>query len=90
MITGAIFGALIFGGIALVFASTIADNFWEAALPTVGAVMAGAGLIGGLSALPEHTNEPCPENTVKADPNNDLYTGCIPVEVAKKQVETND
>ena len=86
MITGAIFGALIAGGIALMFTVGIEDSFWEVVFVTLGAAMLGAGVFGGASAIGEHTNEPCPENTVKANPNNDLYTGCVPVEVAKKQV----
>lgn len=84
MITGAIFGALIFGGISLLFA-VIEDSFWEGAIIFLGAAMAGAGAIGGFAALSEASNEPCPEGTVQADEKNFLYEGCVPVEVAKKQ-----
>lgn len=87
MITGVIFGALIFGGIGLLFAA-LADDFWEATAVVAGAAMAGAGAIGGLTALSVAHNEPCPEETIKAAPDNYLYEGCVPVEVAKKQVES--
>lgn len=88
MITGAILGALIFGGIGLAAAS-IEDDLEKIAAVVVGSAMAGAGFVGGLSALTELHNEPCPEGTVKVDPDNDLYEGCIPVEIAKKQVEND-
>lgn len=86
MITGAILGALIFGGIGLVFAS-LEDDLGKIAAVVVGSAMAGAGVFGGAGAIADFNNEPCPEGTVKVDPDNDLYEGCIPVEVAKKQVE---
>ena len=88
MITGAILGALIFGGIGLAAAS-IGGEFWETVGVFVGSAMMGAGSVGGLSALTELHNEPCPEETVKVSPDNDLYEGCIPVEIAKKQVEND-
>lgn len=88
MITGAILGALIFGGAGLAVTS-IGGEFWETVGVFVGSAMIGAGLVGGISALTELHNEPCPEGTVKVSPDNDLYEGCIPVEVAKKQVEND-
>ena len=88
MITGAILGALIFGGIGLAAAS-IGGEFWETVGVFVGSAMMGAGFVGGLSALTELHNEPCPEETVKVSPDNDLYEGCIPVEIAQKQVEND-
>ena len=88
MITGAILGALIFGGIGLAAAS-IEDDLEKIAAVVVGSAMIGAGFVGGLSALIELHNEPCPEGTVKVSPDNDLYEGCIPIEIAKKQVEND-
>lgn len=88
MITGAILGALIFGGIGLAAAS-IEGDLGKIAAVAVGSAMTGAGFVGGLSALTELHNEPCPEGTVKVSPDNDLYEGCIPVEIAKKQVEND-
>lgn len=88
MITGVILGALIFGGVGMIFAS-IEDDLWKAITISVGAAITGAGVFGGAGAIADFNNEPCPEGTVKVDPDNDLYEGCVPVEVAKKQVEND-
>ena len=88
MITGAILGALIFGGIGLVF-SSLEDEFRKIAAVVVGSAMAGAGVFGGAGAIADFNSEPCPEGTVKVDPDNDLYEGCVPAEVAKKQAEND-
>lgn len=86
MITGAILGALTFGGLALVITAVFVEDITtrDMAIITVGAAITGAGFIGGLSAISAHNNEPCPEDTVKAGPGNDKYIGCVPVELAEK------
>ena len=90
MIIGAIIGAAMVGGIALaVVAVTFAEErtpLWPmGVLAVAGVALAGAGfgaMIGSWSAHPE-----CPPGTVQADPKNDLFQGCIPLELARKQVE---
>ena len=94
MITGAIIGALIVGGVALAFVAFVAFfAFAEDRIPlwpmgvlaVAGVALAGAGfgaMIGSRSIHPE-----CPIGTVQADSRNDLFRGCIPLELARKQVE---
>lgn len=95
MIIGAIMGAAMVGGVALAFvavtfgAVTFAEDrtpLWPTGvLAIVGVALAGAGfgaMIGSWSVHPE-----CPPGTVQADSRNDLFRGCIPLELARKQVE---
>ena len=90
MIIGAIMGAAMVGGVALAF---VAFAFAEDRIPlwpmgvlaVAGVALAGAGfgaMIGSWSVHPE-----CPPGTVQADSRNDLFRGCIPLELARKQVE---
>ena len=87
MITGALIGALVLGGPALVIAVTSDETFWRVVTITAGVAMAGAGMVGGMTAAVTSGSNDCPDGTVKAGAHNELYTGCIPVELAKKQVE---
>ena len=87
MITGALVGALVLGGPALVIAVTSDETFWRVVTITAGVAMAGAGIVGGMTAAVTSGANDCPDGTVKAGSGNKLYTGCIPVELAKKQVE---
>ena len=90
MIIGAIIGAAMVGGIALaVVAFAFAEDrtpLWPmGVLAVAGVAVAGAGfgaMIGSWSVHPE-----CPPGTVQADSRNDLFRGCIPLELARKQVE---
>lgn len=90
MIIGAIMGAAMVGGVALAFVavSFVVDRtpLWPTGvLAIVGVALAGAGfgaMIGSWSVHPE-----CPTGTVQADSRNDLFRGCIPLELARKQVE---
>ena len=90
MIIGAIIGAAMVGGVALAFvAVTFAEEripLWPTGvLAVAGVALAGAGfgaMIGSWSVHPE-----CPPGTVQADSRNDLFRGCIPLELARKQVE---
>lgn len=90
MIIGAIMGAAMVGGVALaVVAFAFAEErtpLWPTGvLAIVGVALAGAGfgaMIGSWSVHPE-----CPTGTVQADSRNDLFRGCIPLELARKQVE---
>lgn len=90
MIIGAIIGAAMVGGVALaVVAVTFAEEripLWPmGVLAVAGVALAGAGfgaMIGSRSIHPE-----CPIGTVQADSRNDLFRGCIPLELARKQVE---
>ena len=90
MIIGAIIGAAMVGGVAL---AVVAVGFAESRTPLwptgvlaiVGVALAGAGfgaMIGSWSVHPE-----CPTGTIQADSRNDLFRGCIPLELARKQVE---
>ena len=90
MIIGAIIGAAMVGGIALaVVAFAFAEDrtpLWPmGVLAVAGVAVAGAGfgaMIGSWSVHPEG-----PPGTVQADSRNDLFRGCIPLELARKQVE---
>ena len=90
MIIGAIMGAAMVGGVTLaVVAVTFAEEripLWPTGvLAVAGVALAGAGfgaMIGSWSVHPE-----CPPGTVQADSRNDLFRGCIPLELARKQVE---
>ena len=89
MIIGAIIGAAMVGGVALaVVAFAFAEDrtpLWPmGVLAIVGVALAGAGfgaMIGSWSPAE------CPPGTVQADSRNDLFRGCIPLELARKQVE---
>ena len=90
MIIGAIIGAAMVGGVALAVISFAFAEYRTLLWPTgvlaiVGVALAGAGfgaMIGSWSVHPE-----CPTGTVQADSRNDLFRGCIPLELARKQVE---
>ena len=90
MIIGAIMGAAMVGGVTLaVVAFSFAEDrtpLWPTGvLAIVGVALAGAGfgaMIGSWSVHPE-----CPTGTIQADSRNDLFRGCIPLELARKQVE---
>jgi len=90
MIIGAIIGAAMVGGVALAvvafaFAEERTPLWTEGVLAIVGVALAGAGfgaMIGSWSVYPE-----CSPGTVQADSRNDLFRGCIPLELARKQVE---
>ena len=89
MIIGAIMGAAMVGGVALAvvafaFAEERTPLWTEGVLAIVGVALAGAGfgaMIG--SWVPPE----CPPGTVQADSRNDLFRGCIPLELARKKVE---
>ena len=87
MITGAIIGALIFGGITFAITVSVHDSFWRVIAITAGIAIAGAAMVAGIIAVTADSKHKCPPETVKADANNKLYSGCIPVDLAKKQVE---
>lgn len=90
MITGAIIGALIFGGITFAATMLARESFWRVVAITAGIAIAGAGTIAGMvAAIPDSKRE-CPLGTAQASANNKLYSGCVPVDLAKKQVEHND
>ena len=90
MIIGAIMGAAMVGGVALAAVASMyavdGTPLWPTGvLAIVGVALAGAGfgaMIGSRSVPPE-----CPTGTVQADSRNDLFRGCIPLELARKQAE---
>ncbi|OFP17170.1 hypothetical protein HMPREF2998_02985 [Corynebacterium sp. HMSC065A05] len=89
MIVGAIIGAAMVGGVALaVVAGMFAEDctpLWPTGvLAIVGVALSGAGFgaMVGSWGPPE-----CPTGTVQADSRNDLLRVCIPLELARKQVE---
>ena len=87
MITGAIIGALIFGGVTFAITVSLHESFWRVIAITAGIAIAGAATIAGIITAIPNTKQECPSGTVQADANNKLYSGCIPVDLAKKQVE---
>lgn len=88
MITAAIIGASIFGGFTLAMCAMDRQPFWWATAITAGISLLGAGLIAGMAAAVTSAPEKeCPPNTVMAAETNPLYTGCVPADVAKRQVE---
>ena len=90
MIIGAIIGAAMVGGVALAVISFASAEdrtlLWPMGVLTiVGFALVGASfgaMIGSWSVHPE-----CPTGTVQADSRNELFQGCIPLELARKQVE---
>lgn len=88
MIVGAIIGAAMVGGVALAVVSSMfavdGTPLWPTGvLAIVGVALAGAGfgaMVGSWGPVE------CPTGTVQADPKNDLFRGCIPLELARKQV----
>lgn len=89
MITAAIIGAIVCCGATIAITASEPEPFWRAAAIVAGATLAGAGL-GGFVGAAADSGDDCPPGTVEAAESNNLYTGCVPVELAKKQVETND
>lgn len=87
MIIGAITGALIFGGITFAVTVSLRNSFWRVIAITAGIAIAGAATVAGIVAVTSDSKHECPPGTVQADANNKLYSGCIPVDLAKKQVE---
>ena len=88
MITGAIIGASIFGGFTLAMCALDRQPSWLGTAITDGISLLGAGLIGGIvTFVTTATGKECPPNTVMAAETNNLYTGCVPADVAKRQVE---
>nr|DAI86660.1 MAG TPA: hypothetical protein [Caudoviricetes sp.] len=86
MITGAVLGALLVGGIAV----TIFRNettFLGFLLPVVGCAMAGAAVFGivGLAVAADEP-EPCPDGQVYVVPalNDAGARGCVPFELLPK------
>ena len=88
MITGALIGASIFGGFSLAMCAMDRQPFWWGTAITAGISLLGAGLVAGIVAFATTaTGKECPPNTVMAAETNPLYTGCVPADVAKRQVE---
>lgn len=90
---GALIGALMFGGLALLFCSLNKYTAPKRIVSiTLGATLAGSAIARGISVAVGMSPvlKECPEGTVQAGANNKLYSGCVPVELAKKQVENND
>lgn len=90
MITGAIIGALIFGGVAFAATMLAREPFWRAVAITAGIAIAGAGTIAGAVASIPSSRRECPPGTVQADANNRLYSGCIPVDLAQEVINLRD
>lgn len=88
MITGALIGASIFGGFTLAMCALDRQPFWWGTAITAGISLLGAGLIAGMAAaVTSDPEKECPPHTVMAAETNPLYTGCVPADVAKRQVE---
>lgn len=88
MITGALIGASICGGFTLAMCALDRQPFWWGTAITVGISLLGAGLVAGIAAFATTAaGKECPPNNVMAAETNPLYTGCVPADVAKRQVE---
>lgn len=87
MITAAIIGASIFGGFTLSMCAMDRQPFWWGTAITAGISLLGAGLVAGIAAAASGPEKECPPHTVMAAETNKFYTGCVPVDVAKRQVE---
>lgn len=88
MIIGAIIGALIAGGLLFAAAKLADESFWWTVSITFLAAVMGAVAVGKTTALilDKNDGDP-PSKSVRVDESNGLYSGCIPVDLAKKQVE---
>lgn len=88
MITAAIIGASLFGGPVLTMCALDRQPFWKGTAITAGVALFGAALIAGMVAsVTSNPHKECPPNTVMAAETNKLYTGCVPTDIAKRQVE---
>lgn len=87
MITGALIWASIFGGFTLAMCAMDRQPFWWGTAITAGISLLGAGLVAGIAAAGSGPERECPPRTVMAAETNKLYTGCVPADVAKRQVE---
>lgn len=89
MITGAIIGALLVGGIAVTVYHK-AYRFLDFLIPVIGAVMFGAG-VGAMCGVAASTAGPeeCPEGQVKvyASYNSAGAKGCVPFDVLPEIAE---
>ena len=83
ILSGAI-GACIFGGVAVVAVAILGDDFVRSVIIFLAVAVVGAALgVAGAEIKPSE----CSEGEVRAAPGNDLFQGCVPVELAEKQLE---
>lgn len=84
MIVSGLIGACIAGGIALVAIAILGKDFVRSVVVFLAVAVVGAALgVAGAEIKPSE----CSEGEVKAAPGNDLFQGCVPVELAEKQLE---
>lgn len=86
MITGAVIAASITLGAALFVSVVSGMSMRGAFLVCLAALFAGAGLGAWMSTW-SGSPQPCPEGTVLADSHNELFSGCIPLDLAEKQLD---
>lgn len=89
ILSGAI-GACIAGGIAVVFIAILGEDFVRSVVVFLAVAVVGAALGVSAEISSSRSNDKsseCPEGEVMAAAENDLFQGCVPVDLAKKQLE---
>lgn len=87
MIAPALIGAAIFGGLALAAAGVKLSEdggVWWPIVAVIGVTAFGGGVGAMVSTW---DGEPCPAGYVMAGADNEILHGCIPVDLAKLQIE---
>ena len=88
MIFAGLIGACIAGGLTVALLVLSDVPFGRSVAATLSVAVAGAAVGVGAAALGVDDDPPgCSEGEVKAAPGNDLFQGCVPVELAEKQLE---
>lgn len=89
ILSGAI-GACIFGGVAVVAVAILGEDFMRSVIIFLAVAVVGAALGVATEISNSRSNDKpseCPEGEVMAAAENDLFQGCVPVDLAEKQLE---
>lgn len=88
MIFAGLIGACIAGGLTVAILVLSDVPFGRSVAATLSVTVAGAAVGVGAAALGVDDDPPgCSEGEVMAAAENDLFQGCVPVDLAEKQLE---
>jgi len=86
MIFLGLLGACILGGLTIQVMVLFKTPWKKAIAASIPTIVLGAAL-GIVAGLDNNDNPECSSGEVMAAKDNDLFQGCVPVELAKKQLE---
>ena len=86
MIFSGLLSACIIGGLAIVV-MVVAETPWKKAIAIFIPVIVVGAALGIVVGLDNNNNPKCGSGEVMAAKDNDLFQGCVPVELAKEQLE---